>query len=480
MLSVDHLQVAEEEVVDSSSNKLGDIYTFVAKGCFPQTTNPLRKKNLKRYAQKFIIDDGKLYYVGPKKEEKREVVIEAERKRQIFLDCHFNDIGHHLGQKKTVHRIQSKYYWLGIIKDVVDWIKVCETCQHAERNKNMARTVRPIKVDAPWDIVGIDIIGPFPETQQCNTHAAVLIDYFSKWPEAFPVQKTDAVSVARCISKCMSSEKRIADSKSVLITLKRHVLKKTDQKVIVTLSASKRTKSFSCHAVAVQTRFGAPKTVVCTQSAEFCDEVTNLLSNRWGIVQKVSPLAQPQLNPLHDCTSPLLKEAIREMVKEKQADWDDFLDPLLFLFRTSINPTTKFTPYSLMFNRKANNLNQATFGPLGYDDEQDLYSVKEKASTYMTIMQEQQDTVKQLVIANMKAAYKQEKSVKRKAHSNPSVTLKTSEPPFCVGDPHSSKKLKEEGLYLSFPVETVLATEQTSSQVIKTELTYHFTESDVH
>lgn len=60
--------------------------------------------------------------MGPKKKEKREVVIEAERKRQIFLDCHFNDIGHHLGQKKTVHRIQSKYYWLGIIKDVVDWV----------------------------------------------------------------------------------------------------------------------------------------------------------------------------------------------------------------------------------------------------------------------------------------------------------------------------------------------------------------------
>lgn len=69
-----------------------------------------------------LFSDGTLYYVGPKKEEKREVVIESERKRQIFLDCHFNDIGHHLGQKKTVHRIQSKYYWLGIIKDVVDWV----------------------------------------------------------------------------------------------------------------------------------------------------------------------------------------------------------------------------------------------------------------------------------------------------------------------------------------------------------------------
>lgn len=56
------------------------------------------------------------------KREKREVVIEVQRKRQIFLDCHLSDLGHHLGQKKTVHRIQSNFYWLGIIRDVVDWV----------------------------------------------------------------------------------------------------------------------------------------------------------------------------------------------------------------------------------------------------------------------------------------------------------------------------------------------------------------------
>lgn len=54
--------MAEEEVVESSSNKLCDIYAFVAKGCFPQTMNSLRKKNLKRYAQKFIID-GRFYFL---------------------------------------------------------------------------------------------------------------------------------------------------------------------------------------------------------------------------------------------------------------------------------------------------------------------------------------------------------------------------------------------------------------------------------
>lgn len=303
-----------------------------------------------------------------------------------------------------------------------------------QRNKSLARTVRPIKVDAPWDIVGIDIIGPFPESRQGNTNVTVLIDYFSKWPEAFPVQKTDALSVARCISKCIY-------------------------------------------------RFGAPKTVVCTQNADFCDEVTKLLCERWSIVQKVSRLDQPQLNPLHDCTSPLLKEAIVQMVTEKQDEWDDFLDPVLFLFRTSTNPTTKFTPYSLMFNRKANLPNETTLSLLNYDElEQDMYSIKEKASTYMTIMQEQQNSVKQLVIANMNTAYKQEKkkkNAKRRTHNMPSMTFKMADPLFGAGDSPSPKKLKE-SLYLSFPVETVLATEQSSSEDIKTELAYHLAESDVH
>lgn len=87
-------------------------------------------------------------------------------------------------------------------------------------------------------------------------------------------------------------------------------------------------------------------------------QVTRLLCDKWSIVLKVSPLEQPQLNPLHDSTAPLLKEAVVQMVAEKQAAWDDFLDPVLFLFRTTVNPTTKFTPYSLMFNRKANLPNQ--------------------------------------------------------------------------------------------------------------------------
>lgn len=62
---------------------------------------------------------------------------------------------------------------------------------------------------------------------------------------------------------------------------------------------------------------------------------------------------QPQLDPLHDRTAPLLREALLRMVAEKQDEWDDFLEPLLFLFRTAVNPSTRFTPHTLMFGRRA-------------------------------------------------------------------------------------------------------------------------------
>ena len=37
---------------------------------------------------------------------------------------------------------------------------------------------------APWERVGIDFIGPLPETEKGNKYIITAIDYFTKWPEA--------------------------------------------------------------------------------------------------------------------------------------------------------------------------------------------------------------------------------------------------------------------------------------------------------
>ncbi|KAI5618514.1 uncharacterized protein zgc:113436 [Silurus meridionalis] len=427
MLSVDSLQVAEEEVVESSSSRLGDIYTLVAEGCYPQGMDPIRKKNLKRYAQKFIIDDGRLYYVGMKKEEKREVVIDDERKHQIFFECHYNELGHHLGQKKTVHRIQSKYYWLGIVKDVVDWIKVCETCQHAERNKNMARTPRPLKVEGPWDTITVDILGPFPCTSYGgNTHLVLITDYYSKWAEAFPVQRRDFLCVARCISSTVY-------------------------------------------------RYGSIRTIHCSQNADFCGEVSRQLWERWSLELRV------QHNALLERSNHLLKDTIKQVVEEKQAEWDDFIDPVLALFRTSVNPATKFTPYCLLFNRKASMPGETKLDLSSYEQDVGNDSLNEEPdSSFLSSIQQQQSQLNQMVFSNVTAAYKQEKkSAKRQSRNVSSITLTVTEP-TCPSDDSPSPKRPKDELFLTFPVETVISAVQVVSEEGKDGLEYVLPGPDVH
>lgn len=36
---------------------------------------------------------------------------------------------------------------------------MCETCQNAEHNKNISRKARPVKVESPWEVLGLDIHG---------------------------------------------------------------------------------------------------------------------------------------------------------------------------------------------------------------------------------------------------------------------------------------------------------------------------------
>ena len=49
--------------------------------------------------------------------------------------------------------------------------------------------------------VGIDLIGPLPKTGRGNRYIVTLVKFFSKWPEAEPLQDKTAKSVALFLYK---------------------------------------------------------------------------------------------------------------------------------------------------------------------------------------------------------------------------------------------------------------------------------------
>ena len=103
---------------------------------------------------------------------------------------HESPLAGHMGFSRTLEWLKEKYWWPTIRSDVENWAKSCEHCQaHKEPpSKDRNKVIMPIPVSRIFEILGMDIMGPFPETERGNQYILVLVDYLIKWPEAFPLQ----------------------------------------------------------------------------------------------------------------------------------------------------------------------------------------------------------------------------------------------------------------------------------------------------
>lgn len=137
-------QETENATQPNAITSFDNIALFLSSHKYPDGSNLNQKRTLRKAAVNFRIDgrqmlivlytlfvivlssfidlDGRLYYIGKNKSEKRLVIQDEEKKRQIFLECHSQNANSHCGQKKTLEKIESLFFWRGVVKDVVSWV----------------------------------------------------------------------------------------------------------------------------------------------------------------------------------------------------------------------------------------------------------------------------------------------------------------------------------------------------------------------
>lgn len=253
--------------------------------------------------------DGVLYqlWVDPSgaRTTQRQLLVPKKMRKKVLEVCHDSLLAGHQGTQRTVNRMKQRFHWPGLSRDVKMHICACAVCgANRMPYRKFRAALGNFRVGAPLDRLGIDLMGPLPETSEGNRYLLVLVDYFTRWAEAYPLPDQQAETVARTL-----------------------------------------VGEFVC-------RFGAPLELHSDQGRQFesClfQEVCRLLD----ICKTRTSPYHPSSNGLVERFNRTLASLIRKYLDDHITEWDRHIPFLTSAYRSTVHPSTGFTPNYLMFGRE--------------------------------------------------------------------------------------------------------------------------------
>uniref|UniRef100_A0A8C4RS94 Integrase catalytic domain-containing protein n=1 Tax=Erpetoichthys calabaricus TaxID=27687 RepID=A0A8C4RS94_ERPCA len=204
-------------------------------------------------------------------------------------------------QQKVLGWIQRKSWPL---KDVWKHVRTCTICQQYKNPPGLpAGQLQSTNITEPGEMWGIDIMGPLPPSKNKRTVLVVVVDYYSKWVELFPLPN--------------STTERLC---SIL-----------------------RNEMF--------TRWGVPKVIVSDRGPQFTSSEMESFMKEWGVTHKKTTAYHPQSN-LTERVNRTLKTMIASYVGTRHQDWDQRLPELRMALNSAWHESTGESPACLALGRQ--------------------------------------------------------------------------------------------------------------------------------
>ncbi|XP_060771057.1 zinc finger protein 837-like isoform X8 [Neoarius graeffei] len=120
--------------------KYDKIHGLLSLGSYPKDYDRTQRQNLRRYASKFSLRDGELFFGT------RRAIRGKEEARSIFEEFHASPMGGHTGIHKTRSALASRFYWFGMSVDIEKWIQECDQCQKMGKPLTAVQPLQCIKL----------------------------------------------------------------------------------------------------------------------------------------------------------------------------------------------------------------------------------------------------------------------------------------------------------------------------------------------
>lgn len=233
-----------------------------------------------------------------------KLVIPSSLKSEVLFLCHDNSCATHPGLSRTMSRIRKAFYWPGYFQDVKNYVASCNSClaRRGYRPKQKAPLQHIPIAERPFQKVAIDAVGPLVMSRNGNKWILVLSDYFTRWPEAYPVPDITSKTVAKVLVDYIS----------------RHG--------IMEILYSDRGSNFISDAIL---------------------EVCKVL----GIKKQQTVSYNPQGNGVVEKLNATLVNSLSYLVNKNQLDWCEHIPLALFAHRTNCHSALRDSPAFVTYGR---------------------------------------------------------------------------------------------------------------------------------
>ena len=235
-----------------------------------------------------------------------QLVIPNHLRAEILFEIHQGTCGGHLGQEKTLNKLKERFYWPGHYTDIYNWCQTCPACATRKTPAPRQRTsLGTISAGYPTQIMAVDIVGPLTESDRGNSYIMVVGDYFTRWMEAFPIPNQEATTIAE-----------------ILIN-------------------------------EVFLRFSTPEQLHSDQGRQFESKLIAEICRLLNIQKTRTTPYHPQSDGLVERFNRTLLDMLSTCAKDHPFDWLKYVRKVCMAYNSSVQSSTGYTPFYLMFGRQA-------------------------------------------------------------------------------------------------------------------------------
>ena len=132
---------------------------------------------------------------NPNKKE-IQIVQPAQYQFDILKMAHDMPMARHMGVEQTLQRIRKSFWWPTVTKDVKTYVQSCPECQKVARRPTKVPLVKMPIIGKPFERIAMDIVRPLSKTTSRHQYILVISNYATRFPEAYPLRRFIAVSLA--------------------------------------------------------------------------------------------------------------------------------------------------------------------------------------------------------------------------------------------------------------------------------------------